>query len=159
MRNLTISNSELTEENERLLGSIATERAERTGHGPPATASPATGEHQKPQHELDENRSCRTVLVIPAASQPASTSGRAGGLSPGALTHARTPSLDSLKSVRSSSSGSSSSDALAAAKGEVGLCRICLEEDSLSNLEQPCACAGTQKYTHHECIQVRPCVR
>ncbi|EFJ44345.1 hypothetical protein VOLCADRAFT_106491 [Volvox carteri f. nagariensis] len=60
---------------------------------------------------------------------------------------------DSLKSNISSSSGSGPSSAGAAPKGESGLCRICLEEDSLNNLEQPCACAGTQKYAHHECIQ------
>lgn len=35
----------------------------------------------------------------------------------------------------------------------VGICRICLEEDQLTNLEQPCGCTGTQLCAHHECIQ------
>lgn len=41
----------------------------------------------------------------------------------------------------------------AAVDKDAALCRICLEEDSLANLEQPCACAGTQQYAHHSCIQ------
>jgi hypothetical protein len=32
-------------------------------------------------------------------------------------------------------------------------CRICLEEDALSNLETPCGCTGTQRHAHKECIQ------
>jgi hypothetical protein len=31
--------------------------------------------------------------------------------------------------------------------------RICLEEDSLAALEQPCGCAGTQRFAHKDCIQ------
>ncbi|KAG1680720.1 hypothetical protein FOA52_008052 [Chlamydomonas sp. UWO 241] len=33
------------------------------------------------------------------------------------------------------------------------LCRICLEEDALEELEVPCSCAGTQRHAHHACIQ------
>ncbi len=33
------------------------------------------------------------------------------------------------------------------------LCRICLEEDALERLEQPCGCTGTQRHAHHSCIQ------
>lgn len=33
------------------------------------------------------------------------------------------------------------------------VCRICLEEDSLENMDQPCSCSGTMKHTHHECLQ------
>jgi len=36
---------------------------------------------------------------------------------------------------------------------ELGQCRICLEEDALSNLETPCGCTGTQRHAHKECIQ------
>lgn len=32
-------------------------------------------------------------------------------------------------------------------------CRICQEEDELSNLETPCSCAGSLKYAHRKCVQ------
>lgn len=32
-------------------------------------------------------------------------------------------------------------------------CRICQEEDSLTNLETPCACSGSLKYAHRKCVQ------
>ncbi|XP_062219418.1 uncharacterized protein LOC133919149 [Phragmites australis] len=32
-------------------------------------------------------------------------------------------------------------------------CRICQEEDLAKNLESPCACRGSLKYTHRECVQ------
>ncbi|KAJ1276193.1 hypothetical protein BS78_05G195500 [Paspalum vaginatum] len=32
-------------------------------------------------------------------------------------------------------------------------CRICQEEDSVKNLEKPCACSGTLKYAHRACVQ------
>ncbi|XP_022858713.1 uncharacterized protein LOC111379553 [Olea europaea var. sylvestris] len=32
-------------------------------------------------------------------------------------------------------------------------CRICQEEDSLNNLENPCACSGSLKYAHRKCVQ------
>ncbi|XP_054823114.1 uncharacterized protein LOC129321395 isoform X2 [Prosopis cineraria] len=32
-------------------------------------------------------------------------------------------------------------------------CRICQEEDSISNLEIPCACSGSLKYAHRKCVQ------
>ncbi|CAN1137887.1 Probable E3 ubiquitin ligase SUD1 [Linum perenne] len=32
-------------------------------------------------------------------------------------------------------------------------CRICQEEDSLVNLETPCACSGSLKYAHRKCVQ------
>ncbi|GFP86198.1 E3 ubiquitin-protein ligase march3 [Phtheirospermum japonicum] len=35
----------------------------------------------------------------------------------------------------------------------MGECRICQEEDSLSNLESPCACSGSLKYAHRKCVQ------
>ncbi|KAA0032255.1 RING/FYVE/PHD zinc finger protein [Cucumis melo var. makuwa] len=35
----------------------------------------------------------------------------------------------------------------------VAECRICQEEDSLSNLETPCACSGSLKYAHRKCVQ------
>ncbi|XP_009765409.1 uncharacterized protein LOC107800289 isoform X1 [Nicotiana tabacum] len=32
-------------------------------------------------------------------------------------------------------------------------CRICQDEDSLNNLESPCACSGSLKYAHRKCVQ------
>ncbi|XP_019173956.1 PREDICTED: uncharacterized protein LOC109169548 [Ipomoea nil] len=32
-------------------------------------------------------------------------------------------------------------------------CRICQEEDSVKNLETPCACSGSLKYAHRKCVQ------
>ncbi|XP_010551546.1 PREDICTED: uncharacterized protein LOC104822125 [Tarenaya hassleriana] len=32
-------------------------------------------------------------------------------------------------------------------------CRICQEEDSVKNLESPCACSGSLKFAHRECVQ------
>lgn len=31
-------------------------------------------------------------------------------------------------------------------------CRICLEQDSAKKLITPCACAGTQKFVHRDCL-------
>jgi hypothetical protein len=45
------------------------------------------------------------------------------------------------------------SPATSAAKAPAVCCRICLEEDSTSNLEQPCACSGTVSFAHHNCVQ------
>lgn len=32
-------------------------------------------------------------------------------------------------------------------------CRICQEEDTIKNLEAPCACSGSLKYAHRKCVQ------
>ncbi|KAL4362337.1 hypothetical protein GQ457_04G011100 [Hibiscus cannabinus] len=32
-------------------------------------------------------------------------------------------------------------------------CRICQEEDSIENLETPCACSGSLRYAHRKCVQ------
>ncbi|XP_020575511.1 uncharacterized protein LOC110021379 [Phalaenopsis equestris] len=32
-------------------------------------------------------------------------------------------------------------------------CRICQEEDHIKNLETPCACSGSLKYAHRNCVQ------
>lgn len=63
--------------------------------------------------------------------------------------HVRSPSSESSSSSSSSTGGSAGGSK----DKEVGLCRICLEEDTLSQLETPCACTGTQRHAHHECIQ------
>lgn len=35
----------------------------------------------------------------------------------------------------------------------MGECRICQEEDTVTNLESPCACSGSLKYAHRKCVQ------
>ncbi|PIN17163.1 Protein involved in mRNA turnover and stability [Handroanthus impetiginosus] len=35
----------------------------------------------------------------------------------------------------------------------MGECRICQEEDTINNLESPCACSGSLKYAHRKCVQ------
>ncbi|KAG2488498.1 hypothetical protein HYH03_013001 [Edaphochlamys debaryana] len=79
------------------------------------------------------------------SAQPASTSREDAPAGPA-------PAEPTLASPGSTSSGSTTGTQKAK-DAEVGLCRICLEEDELGNLEQPCQCTGTQKYAHHECIQ------
>ncbi|KAJ0786155.1 putative E3 ubiquitin-protein ligase MARCH [Helianthus annuus] len=32
-------------------------------------------------------------------------------------------------------------------------CRICQEEDTIKNLEVPCACSGSLKFAHRKCVQ------
>ncbi|THF98809.1 hypothetical protein TEA_026599 [Camellia sinensis var. sinensis] len=32
-------------------------------------------------------------------------------------------------------------------------CRICQEEDSIQNMEFPCACSGSLKFAHRKCVQ------
>eukprot|EP00899_Mesostigma_viride_P024669 jgi/Mesvir1/5387/Mv15462-RA.1 len=46
-----------------------------------------------------------------------------------------------------------SNDAYPEDPASVGECRICHQEDSMTNLTQPCACDGSLKYAHRECIQ------
>ncbi|KAK4747290.1 hypothetical protein SAY87_026327 [Trapa incisa] len=36
---------------------------------------------------------------------------------------------------------------------QTGECRICQEEDSITNLETPCACNGSLKFAHRKCVQ------
>ncbi|XP_050203940.1 uncharacterized protein LOC126653979 [Mercurialis annua] len=36
---------------------------------------------------------------------------------------------------------------------QVTECRICQEEDLVTNLETPCACSGSLKYAHRKCVQ------
>ncbi|XP_048328607.1 uncharacterized protein LOC107415522 isoform X2 [Ziziphus jujuba] len=36
---------------------------------------------------------------------------------------------------------------------EVVECRICQDEDSMSNMEAPCACSGSLRFAHRACIQ------
>ncbi|KAL1804332.1 hypothetical protein DCAR_0935993 [Daucus carota subsp. sativus] len=32
-------------------------------------------------------------------------------------------------------------------------CRICQDEDAITNMEAPCACSGSLKYAHRKCVQ------
>ncbi|GMH02078.1 hypothetical protein Nepgr_003917 [Nepenthes gracilis] len=37
--------------------------------------------------------------------------------------------------------------------GKLVECRICHDEDMVSNMETPCSCCGTLKYAHRMCVQ------
>ncbi|CAI8587891.1 unnamed protein product [Vicia faba] len=77
---------------------------------------------------------------------------------------AQLPSEPSLTTVASdAASGSGGSESPVDQDGEdcgeeepliqMVECRICQEEDSVSNLETPCACRGSLKYAHRKCVQ------
>ncbi|XP_028762080.1 uncharacterized protein LOC114720586 [Neltuma alba] len=36
---------------------------------------------------------------------------------------------------------------------QIAECRICQEEDSVKNLDTPCACSGSLKFAHRKCVQ------
>lgn len=79
---------------------------------------------------------------------PSVASSTAAQSSPSAsepILDASTTPLASSSSTKAMQPASSSSD--------VYLCRICLEEDAPDKLASPCACSGTQKWAHHDCIQ------
>jgi hypothetical protein len=60
---------------------------------------------------------------------------------------------DPPESLQQKDVGKGHSRSNSLSKQDSGQCRICLEEDCLSNLEAPCGCTGTQRYAHRECIQ------
>eukprot|EP00270_Netrium_digitus_P019196 TRINITY_DN7529_c0_g1_i1.p1 TRINITY_DN7529_c0_g1~~TRINITY_DN7529_c0_g1_i1.p1 ORF type:complete len:375 (+),score=85.07 TRINITY_DN7529_c0_g1_i1:253-1377(+) len=72
---------------------------------------------------------------------------RAASESKGSETMALLPSSVSPSALSSSSSSSFASEK------QIGECRICQEEDDVSNLEQPCACSGTLEFAHRSCVQ------
>lgn len=119
------------EESEHLLA-VGREQQQPAGAaGVSANATPATTQQN------EQKSQGHSVVVIPTMA-----SGQAGG------------DLESAR--RGSDAGSSAGSTSQKGKdADAGQCRICLEEDALRNLEVPCACAGTSKYAHHECIQVR----
>ncbi|KAG0470128.1 hypothetical protein HPP92_016223 [Vanilla planifolia] len=78
------------------------------------------------------------------------------------------PKVETEQAGERSASSSSSMSVLPAAYSGVGEkvlgdeeepliqlveCRICQEEDHVKNLETPCACSGSLKYAHRECVQ------
>ena len=61
---------------------------------------------------------------------------------------------DSLACSSSTSSANPpSSNADVAASEELFECRICQDEDKVSNLDVPCVCSGSLKYAHKSCLQ------
>ncbi|KAF7827707.1 E3 ubiquitin-protein ligase MARCH2 [Senna tora] len=38
-------------------------------------------------------------------------------------------------------------------QGKLVQCKICHDDDEISNMETPCACSGSLKYAHRKCIQ------
>ncbi|KAG2429627.1 hypothetical protein HXX76_010858 [Chlamydomonas incerta] len=122
------------EESEHLLAASSREQQQPAGAaGDSANVTPVTTTQQNEQKPQSHS-----VVVIPALA-----SGQAA-------------SSDVESVARRGSDAGSSAGSTTSQKGkdaESGQCRICLEEDALRNLEVPCACAGTSKYAHHDCIQ------
>ncbi|KAG2429666.1 hypothetical protein HYH02_014004 [Chlamydomonas schloesseri] len=117
------------EESEHLLASS------REPQQPAVSAAGASANVSSPAASTQEQKpQSHSVVVIPALA-----SGAANGSDPA--------------DTRRASDGGSSSTSGKGKDPDIGQCRICLEEDALSNLEVPCACAGTSKYAHRECIQ------
>ncbi|PNH10853.1 hypothetical protein TSOC_002326 [Tetrabaena socialis] len=101
----------------------------------PASVAPQSSSEDKHQR----------VLVIPMGSHVQTGSPRHGTTTQ--------PSAAEPSDAQAPSRASSSDVSSGVKEKEVALCRICLEEDSADLLEAPCACTGTQKFAHHECIQ------
>ncbi|KAJ4810426.1 RING/FYVE/PHD zinc finger superfamily protein [Rhynchospora pubera] len=59
----------------------------------------------------------------------------------------------SEKNKRNSGKSTSKNKSKSKVGGEVVECRICQEEGDDSDMEAPCACAGTLKFAHRKCIQ------
>ena len=62
-------------------------------------------------------------------------------------------SSGSLACSPSTSVCSPASSGDAAAREELFECRICQDEDKVSNLDVPCVCSGSLKYAHKSCLQ------
>ena len=72
--------------------------------------------------------------------------------------HPAQPATEPFPLVNEAPAGPSGSSAEEDDSEEVPLlqmseCRICQEEDSIDNLENPCACSGSLKYAHRKCVQ------
>eukprot|EP00775_Hariotina_reticulata_P007666 gene7666-7869_t len=99
-------------------------------HEPPASGYPEEEQHE----ESTEN----TPLI------PSNSAAVAG----------RQQAAADIKSTINQQQHDDAAPSLSSSKQELsGQCRICLEEDTLGNLESPCGCTGTQQYAHKDCIQ------
>ncbi|XP_059448581.1 uncharacterized protein LOC132179815 [Corylus avellana] len=84
-------------------------------------------------------------LIPPAAVQPVAESQTEGPSGPDPDPETAGPS----RSVDERREGSDEEEPLI----QMAECRICQEEDSVKNLETPCACSGSLKYAHRKCVQ------
>ncbi|KAF5449644.1 hypothetical protein F2P56_030068 [Juglans regia] len=94
------------------------------------------------------DRLIRPSAVEPVTEPPAEgPSGPQGGC-PGAEAAGPSCSLDENERVVHCESSNEEEPLIQMAE-----CRICQEEDSVENLETPCACSGSLKYAHRKCVQ------
>ncbi|XP_057952132.1 uncharacterized protein LOC131146514 [Malania oleifera] len=68
----------------------------------------------------------------------------------GSFIHASDPSTSTTKDVEMGYDGVSNEEEPLIQMVE---CRICQEEDSIRDLEIPCACSGSLKFAHRKCVQ------
>lgn len=88
----------------------------------------------------------RGTVTEPPSEGPSGLRGDDSGSGPEAV--GPSCSVDSNKTVAQSESSDEDEPLIQMAE-----CRICQEEDSIQNLENPCACSGSLKYAHRKCVQ------
>jgi len=87
-------------------------------------------------------------LIRPSAVEPVTEPPSEGPSGPGAEAAGPSCSLDENERVVHCESSDEEEPLIQMAE-----CRICQEEDSVENLETPCACSGSLKYAHRKCVQ------
>lgn len=95
-----------------------------------------------PKAERGEEEEKQGLLSEPAASAPTPVD-----------VESQQASKPSPEQPQSQSSSKGAEPPQPSKSQELGICRICLEEDVVSALESPCGCTGTQRHAHHACIQ------
>lgn len=103
------------------------------------------------------DRLIRPVAVQSAAeSSEIAGSGLVGGVADGGPVAAPVPAPNAAgPGPSSSATGEKEDEGLGEEEPliQTAECRICQEEDSLKDLETPCACSGSLKYAHRKCVQ------
>jgi hypothetical protein len=92
---------------------------------------------------------CVDRLVTPESLQPLQGAEVPGSSGEGSSCHTPNPSISiDMKDVEEHD-GLDEEEPLI----QMMECRICQEEDSIQNLETPCACNGSLKFAHRNCVQ------
>lgn len=95
------------------------------------------------------DRLVRPVSVHPVPAEAEKTSPEAAGPSSSAASAPPAAPVDEHVDEEEGNEGSGEEEPLI----QMAECRICQEEDSITNLETPCACSGSLKYAHRKCVQ------
>ncbi|CAK9138110.1 unnamed protein product [Ilex paraguariensis] len=90
---------------------------------------------------------CVDQLITPESLQAAKASVSAGKISCSDIAGPSTLTIDSEEVGEKGAAGEE--EPLI----QTVECRICQEEDNIKNLEVPCACSGSLKFAHRNCVQ------